>query len=399
MWETIQHVTTGLSLVAFLGALIAQAYQSQSQKNERLIKSAPESERGKLVANALEFFNIDTSGLSSAQQYTLALEQIHAKAQRFRTTAIVVCFLGLVFAGVAVYAMSRPSPPDLVSPATEHVMDSRGASKISLTSATDWNFPNDVVRLKGTIVTNGKALTIQAKKLIAEDADILAVETPKSGTSGHKGSAGQDGTPGTGAGGNGGNGSDGGSGLKGEAGFAPGTVRVETAAFEGRLTVTTSGGAGGNGGAGGAGGNAGNGGQGEPSQTGILDCTSGPGTGGHGGDGGSAGSGGDGGTGGAAGNTYIQVKDSFTGQLETIAKGGSGGSEGAPGEPGNAGAGGPEGQTNGLCHSAGRNGAPGRPGAIAGVSSPGAAGADGKIDIKLPQLNTQALGEYHYETQ
>ena len=399
MWETIQHVTTGLSLVAFLGALIALAYQSQSQKNERLIKSAPESERAKLVANALEFFNIDTSGLSSAQKYTLALEQIHAKAQRFRTTAIVVCFLGLVFAGVAVYAMSRPSPPDPVQPPTEHVLDSRGASKISLTSVTDWNFPNDIVRLRGIIYTNGKALSIQAKKLIAEDATIRTFESPTTGAPGHNGTAGQDGARSTIAGGSGGNGRDGGNGLTGEAGFMPGDVRVEAKAFEGRLAVTTSGEAGGNGGAGGSGGNGGNGAQGEPSRAGFLDCASGPGTGGRGGDGGSSGNGGNGGTGGAAGNIYIQVTGTFSGQLETIAKGGSGGTEGKSGVPGNAGAGGPEGRLNGTCSSAGRNGAAGTPGSIAGAGSLGAAGADGKINIKLPQISTQAIGEYHYETR
>lgn len=404
MWETIQHVTTGLSLVAFLVAVIARTYQSQSQKNERLIKSAPESERAKLVANALEFFNIDTSGLSTEQKYNLALEQIHAKAQRFRTTAIVVCFLGLVLGAVAVYAMSHPTTTDPVQPpvqpsTTEHVMDSRGASKISLTTATDWIYPNDVVRLKGTIVTNGKALTIRARKLIAEDATVQAFEAPMIGASGRNGPAGSNGALATGAGGNGQNGNDGGSGLKGADGFTPGPVRIEVTSFEGNLAVTTSGGTGGNGGAGGVGGNAGNGAQGEPSRAGILDCASGPGTGGRGGDGGSAGNGGDGGTGGAAGNISIQVTDTFTGQLETVAKGGIGGSEGVPGEPGNAGAGGPEGQLNGSCGSSGRNGAAGRPGATAEVGSTGTAGADGKIHIRLPQISTQAIGEYHYESQ
>jgi hypothetical protein len=402
VWETIQHVTTGLSLVAFLVAVISGAYQSQSQKNERLIKSAPEAERAKLVANALEFFNIETSGLSPEQKYKLALEQIHAKAQRFRTTAIVVCFFGLVLGAVAIYAMSHPTTTDPehppIPPATnEHVMDSRGVSKISLSTATDWIYPNDVVRLKGTILTNGNALTIRARQLIAEDATVQAFEAPMIGASGGNGPSGSNGAPVTGAGENGQKGNDGGSGQKGAVGFTPGPVKIEATSFEGNLAVTTSGGTGGNGGAGGTGGNAGSGAQGQPSQAGILDCASGPGTGGRGGDGGSAGNGGDGGTGGAAGSISIQVTDTFTGELKTVAKGGIGGGAGAPGEPGNAGTGGPEGQLNGSCGSAGRNGAAGRPGATAGGGSIGIAGADGKIHIRLPQISTQAVGEYHYE--
>lgn len=107
MWEAIQYVTTGLTLIAFLVSVIAWTYKSKSEERERLIKTASEDKRADLVRSALEFFDVDTVGLTKEQKYELALAQIHARAQRFRTTAVVVCVLAIVLAAVSAYAISR----------------------------------------------------------------------------------------------------------------------------------------------------------------------------------------------------------------------------------------------------------------------------------------------------
>ena len=107
MWQAIQYVGSGLTLAAFVVAVVAWVVKSKSEERERLIGSARESERADLVRDALEFFRVDTTGLTRAQQYQLALEQIRARAQRFRIVAIVVCTIAFLGVVVAIYAIVR----------------------------------------------------------------------------------------------------------------------------------------------------------------------------------------------------------------------------------------------------------------------------------------------------
>lgn len=112
MWNAISYVTSGLALVAFLAAVTAWSYRSKTQERERLIRSAKESDRGELVRNALEFFNIDAAGLTKEQQFKLALEQIQARGRRFMISATVVCFLAVVAVVIAAYAITQHGRPE-----------------------------------------------------------------------------------------------------------------------------------------------------------------------------------------------------------------------------------------------------------------------------------------------
>jgi hypothetical protein len=107
MWNAISYVTSGLALVAFMAAVTAWSYRSKTQERERLIRSAKEGDRGELVRNALEFFNIDAVGLTKEQQFRLALEQIQARGRRFMISAGVVCFLAVVAVTIAAYAITQ----------------------------------------------------------------------------------------------------------------------------------------------------------------------------------------------------------------------------------------------------------------------------------------------------
>src|SRR5262245_16055989 len=108
-WDAIKYVGSGLTLAAFIVAAIAWILKSKSEERARLIDLAKEDERADLVRNALEFFDVDTSGLTKAQQYQLALEQIRGRAQRFKILALVICFVAVVGAILAVYALNRSS--------------------------------------------------------------------------------------------------------------------------------------------------------------------------------------------------------------------------------------------------------------------------------------------------
>lgn len=117
MWEAIGFVSSGVTLVAFLAAVVAWSYKSKADERERLIRTAKPEQRADLVRNALEFFHVDTTELTREQQYNLAIEQIRARAQRFKFLAALVCFLSVVAATVALYAIS---PKKSLTPESMH---------------------------------------------------------------------------------------------------------------------------------------------------------------------------------------------------------------------------------------------------------------------------------------
>lgn len=107
MWNAIAYVSSGVTLTAFVIATVAWFLKHRAQQQERLIKAANTKDRAALIRNALEFFHVDATELSPSQQYKLAVEQVHARAARFKTTAIVICVLAVLAAAVSIYALAR----------------------------------------------------------------------------------------------------------------------------------------------------------------------------------------------------------------------------------------------------------------------------------------------------
>ena len=413
MWESIQYVSSGLSLVAFVIAAAVWLAKSKIEERERLIQSANVEKRPDLVRSALEFFDVDTGGLTKEQQYELALAQIHARSGRFRVMTTAVCTVAFLLVGVTAYAIYEASrSPDQPKPGgegkqktnpqlilKEHRFISSDAAKIILANQTEWNYPDEIVRLGGPIYTNGHSLLIKARKIVSDGAKILAPSLNPAETHGQPGSNGVAGIDGTGAGQAGGIGVSGGPGGKGRDGVSQQDVRIEAEEFDGALDVSVSGQNGGRGGRGGDGGSGGNGAQGEASRPGVLDCASGPGHGGRGGDGGVGGKGGDGGAGETPGNVQIRISKRFSGAFMAQARGSVGGEAGEGGSGGRPGVGGPEGVLRGLCRSAGRNGAAGSPGVKGPPGMAGASKPDGQISIDLPNISTTVMGEYTYQSR
>jgi hypothetical protein len=105
VWDAIQYVGTGLSLVAFIVAAILLAYRARLKHRAEIIKSAPEKERVEAIAATAEFFRVDISGLSRAQQQQIVLAQIQARTQRDLLLAGIVLFVALLLAMVALTAI------------------------------------------------------------------------------------------------------------------------------------------------------------------------------------------------------------------------------------------------------------------------------------------------------
>jgi hypothetical protein len=108
IWEAVKYVTGGLSLAAFLAAVIAYIHRTQARSQERLLKAfSDDTGRIEAVKRTLEYFDVDTAGLTKEQRYDLALAQIHARARRYTIAAIVICVLAAMFAGLCSYAISQ----------------------------------------------------------------------------------------------------------------------------------------------------------------------------------------------------------------------------------------------------------------------------------------------------
>lgn len=107
MWEAISLVTSGLTLVAFLAAVIAFVVMQRSKSTERKLELTSEATHAKLIEHTLEFFKIDTSTLDQDDKARLAMAQVHARSKRFQMTGVVVIVVAVLFAGVTTFAIQR----------------------------------------------------------------------------------------------------------------------------------------------------------------------------------------------------------------------------------------------------------------------------------------------------
>src|SRR5207237_9472757 len=88
------------------------------------------------------FFAIDTSGLTREQKYHLALHQIHERARRFRTTAVVVIIVACLAAGISAFAIlrvpTRNEPGGVASPTPTTTPSSQTISLVSPTQTIEY---------------------------------------------------------------------------------------------------------------------------------------------------------------------------------------------------------------------------------------------------------------------
>jgi hypothetical protein len=105
MWKAIPYVTGGFTLAAFVVAAIVFVLRTSLLQKERLIIAAPESKRADLVKSALEFFNVDTSGLTKQQQFDLAMAQIKSRTYKSNIAASLTIIVAILAAGLTALAI------------------------------------------------------------------------------------------------------------------------------------------------------------------------------------------------------------------------------------------------------------------------------------------------------
>lgn len=111
MWTAIQYVGSGLTLIAFIVAVVAWVHKWQLLKTERLIKSVPKAKRAELVERTLVLFKVDTSNLTRQQQYDLALRQINEQANKSRRTFVIRLAIAALLAALTFFALPKISTP------------------------------------------------------------------------------------------------------------------------------------------------------------------------------------------------------------------------------------------------------------------------------------------------
>jgi hypothetical protein len=88
MFEAVQYVATPLAALAFVIAVAAYAYRGSVAARANSIRSAPETDRARLVEATLrDFAAVDTSDLSRKQKYDLVLQLIEERKNKFKHVA------------------------------------------------------------------------------------------------------------------------------------------------------------------------------------------------------------------------------------------------------------------------------------------------------------------------
>ena len=110
MWTVLPYVSSGVTLFAFLAAVVALTYRHRMISKRDLIQSVPAEERFQLVKNMLEFFDVDTTRLTKQQQFEIVIQQVQNRAKRFLVSAVVVAFIAVLAATVTIVSLFAMSP-------------------------------------------------------------------------------------------------------------------------------------------------------------------------------------------------------------------------------------------------------------------------------------------------
>lgn len=101
MWETIQYITTPLTLIAFVGALVTIAYRRKLESKKELINSAEAADRAKLIEASLETYHLKDDNLTKEQKFELVKKLLDQKIQRLKINSITLILLAVIFAVTA----------------------------------------------------------------------------------------------------------------------------------------------------------------------------------------------------------------------------------------------------------------------------------------------------------
>lgn len=113
---SIQYVTGGLSLVAFVVAALFYAYRASLKQRTDMILAAPPAQRVAAIERTADFLRFDTTALSEKQKERIILEQLKIRARRDQMAFAVALILAVLLAIIALVAMLRDNAPATTVP-------------------------------------------------------------------------------------------------------------------------------------------------------------------------------------------------------------------------------------------------------------------------------------------
>lgn len=100
MWQAIEAVSGGVTLVACLAAMLAAVLYRRAVIHERLVRSFASKDRLKAIRILRVYVPADSVGLAPEQQFLLARGQIRRQAERWRQGALFLAVIVLICAAV-----------------------------------------------------------------------------------------------------------------------------------------------------------------------------------------------------------------------------------------------------------------------------------------------------------
>jgi|GEM_PF-4702460 len=96
MWEVVTKISTPISLVAFIAALIFTWLTRRIKSQEKIISQASPEKKDEIIIAALETYNLKNDNLTRAQKYNLVKTVLDNKSKRFTLTAILFFALSTI---------------------------------------------------------------------------------------------------------------------------------------------------------------------------------------------------------------------------------------------------------------------------------------------------------------
>jgi hypothetical protein len=180
MWTAIQYVTTPLSLIAFLVAVLAVVYRVRLKHKLAALKTVPEKERGALLEKSLETYSLTDDNLTRNQKYELLTRVLENRVRRMKIvaySAVPVTVVAFVVAAV-IFAANKPVP--VVTPVVQEVTDD------DFTFTFDPPSPLDLFASQTTITAtlkdkSDKAVTVPLTWSLVDVTDAQYVEVSQQG--------------------------------------------------------------------------------------------------------------------------------------------------------------------------------------------------------------------------
>ncbi|ORM89816.1 hypothetical protein HA50_24775 [Pantoea cypripedii] len=117
VWEIIGKVTSGFTLLALIIVVILYIYKINSEARSKILKSSTGEDQIKLIQTLSEIYDIPVKGLSQRQQYSIVMEQLKQRKQKYllkitSLAAFMVMFFVATIVSIYKYntTSSQPAP-------------------------------------------------------------------------------------------------------------------------------------------------------------------------------------------------------------------------------------------------------------------------------------------------